>query len=602
MRKLFIAALVLAVGCDATRRDFSYCDQDYPVCEKGFVCDLSVGKCIPETDGGLPDAPWSTNEGGPPEDVLPAEAGDSIAIDGPTIDGPATDVSIVIDGPIVDGPQVDVGAIDTRVPDAPGTCTVDADCQGTGLPYCQGFKCVACKTNSHCSSTAGTPFCSAQNTCVSCALDTSGAVCAGATPICDAVSGQCVECLSNSTCTADPAKAFCVAGSCQGCHVPGASATGSGPAGTVDGGASGGVDAGIAFVCTGAKPVCATSGGMLGQCVECMTSADCAGTTPICDNSNTCAPCTSDSQCAALLTGPGICMYHQDSRCASEAETIYVKKTAGCSGGAGTATSPYCDMQSAFSAVTSSKRVILAKGPATDVLAPIASTPSGGQISIISKDEATFNGGGAVGVHVTTGDIYLRGITVANGSDRGVVVDTGATLRMDRCIIKKNAGGGLLAQSGASFDIANSVFDENGEGTVGPVKFGGVYLAGSAPSSGPHRLWFNTVINNQQTGVVCADSTQAFTGMLIYSNIGGGYLNCAADSSNSKWDSPGTGSDVSDPRLSTTNPYHLTATPPPKSRCIDFVDPVEGYPDHDLDGELRPYNGKFDCGADEYHP
>jgi len=154
-------------------------------------------------------------------------------------------------------------------------------------------------------------------------------------------------------------------------------------------------------------------------------------------------------------------------------------------------------------------------------------------------------------------------------------------------------------QPGASFDVGNCVFDNNGPGSVNTIiPFGGVFLGGSAPSSGPHRFWFSTIVNNQDRGLVCADTAQSLTGMLIYGNVNGGWVGCSMDSTNSKWDSPGTGSDVSDPAFSSTNPYHLTAA----SHCRDFIASSLSHPPDDIDGESRPKpaNGKLDCGADEY--
>jgi hypothetical protein len=598
MRNYFIAVLVILAGCDSTRRDFGVCDQTYTECDKGYTCNFATGMCEPlSIDGGPTDTPIGPDDTGAPLDVTPVEVTpldgeDAPAVDVGTVDGPTVDVSSE------DVPLLSDVAPDTRVPDAPGTCAVDNDCAGTGLPYCVSYKCVACRTSSHCSNAAGKPFCSAQNTCVSCAEATGdGGICSGTAPVCDSISGRCVECVHNNDCPT-AAKAFCVANQCTGCNTPGASA---GTVGAPDGGVSdgGAVDAGVLGPCVGPKPVCATSGPMIGQCVQCVDSTDCSGSTPICDSANLCTTCTSDSQCASLGTGPGVCMFHQDGRCASEAETIYVKNSSSCSGGAGTKASPYCDTQAAVNAVTSNQRVIVAKGPAADVLSPISSTPSGAQISIIGQNTATFTGSGVIGIHVSAGDVYIRNVTVANGSKVGVQVEAGAMLGLDRCIIKVNLGGGLIVQPGASFDIANSVFDNNGPGLFGTtVRFGGVYLGGSAPVSKPHRFWFSTVISNQETGVICADTSQELTGMLLYNNVGGGFLSCTLDNTNSKWDSPGTGSDVNDPALSTTNPYHLTLA----SRCRNFVSASLAHPNDDLDGESRPKpaNGDCDCGADEY--
>lgn len=601
MRKYLIAALVLAAGCDATRRDFSVCDSKYKDCQEGFTCNLATGLCEPTTDASPP------GEAGPPDappiDGATGEVAVTDAVDAPAIDvtpGEVQPVDVTTpDVPIV----TDSPPLDSRVPDAPGTCSIDLDCAGSARPYCVSNQCVACRTSSHCSNAAGTPFCSAVNTCVSCAAATGdGGICSGTAPICDPGSGRCVECTRNSECPT-AAKAFCVANQCVGCNTPGASAGGGGGSdgGVRDGGGveAGAADGGVVGPCTGSKPVCATSGTLIGQCVQCVGSADCSGGTPICSSANLCTACTSDSQCASLGAGPGVCMSHQDGRCASAAETIYVKNSASCSGGSGTAASPYCDTQAGVNAVTSSKRVIVVKGPASDGLSPISATPSGSPISIIGQNNATTAAGAAIGIHVTAGDVFVRGVTVANGSKVGIQVEAGATLRLDRCIVKSNAGGGLIVQEGANFDIANSVFDRNGPGAVNTVvPFGGVYLGGSAPASGPHRFWFSTIVNNEDRGLVCVDSSQSATGMLINGNVNGGWVGCSMDSTNSKWDSPGTGSDVGDPAFSSTNPYHLTTA----SRCRNFVPASLAHPSDDLDGESRPKpaNGNSDCGADEF--
>jgi hypothetical protein len=606
MRKLFVVLPVLfalAGGCDATRRDFTYCDIDYPSCTRpDLTCNYVTGLCEPFHDAATPDTlasdagPVDLPEG---EAALAPDAADAPAV----VDVSPADTTSVDIG-VVDAPIVDVAIPDTRVPDAAGTCAVDNDCFGVARgAYCVNNKCVACKTSSQCNNDAGVPFCSAQNTCVSCAGVSGpdgGGACPATAPVC-AATGSCVECVNNGDCPT-AGKAFCVQNKCQGCNAPGATASPP-SSGGVDGGAidGGAIDAGASVgPCTGAKPVCATTGTIAGQCVGCVTSSDCDGTTPICNTANTCVACTSDTQCSDKGVGPGVCMFHQDGRCASDAETIYVQNSAPCSGGAGTIASPYCDSQAGINAVTASKRVIVMSG---SNLYPVTSTAtsSTGQISIIGQSTATTTAGAFVGIHVTAGDVYVRGLTVAAGTNTGLTVDAGATLRMDRCIVKGNAGGGLIVKSGANFDIANSVFDNNGPGLVGTTTtFGGIYLGGSAPSAGPHRFWFNTVVNNQDRGIICFDATQALTGMLLYGNTNGDFLSCAMDAT-SKWSSgsptpSGASSDITNPALSST--YHLTTA----SKCRDFVSASTAHPVDDMDGELRPKpaNGKLDCGADEF--
>src|SRR5512138_3104051 len=263
MRKILIAALILAGGCDATRRDFKYCSQTYSECDKGFACNLTTGRCEVEGDAGVDaeDAPW-TGETQPPTDVPPGEVTldlpsekplgiDGVLVDAPTSDAPR-DVPIRVDGDRGDGGESD----------GPNTCSnKDSECKDPLLPICVNNVCVACRASTDCTNPAR-PVCSAQNTCVSCALGGPG-FCAGktpTTPVCDSSSGRCVECVDNSVCNKDPAKAFCAGNTCQGCNAPGASASNGG---TVDGGApadGGGIDAGAASACVGAKPMCASTG------------------------------------------------------------------------------------------------------------------------------------------------------------------------------------------------------------------------------------------------------------------------------------------------------------------------------------------------------
>jgi hypothetical protein len=281
-------------------------------------------------------------------------------------------------------------------------------------------------------------------------------------------------------------------------------------------------------------------------------------------------------------------MSHQDGHCATDAETTYVKKGGTCAmagaAGGGSAATPFCFSQDGIaSALATNKRIVVMRGP--DPLTEFTAAVTGGALTVIGQNAAIYPGA-RDGIRVSSGDVTIRGLTVATSAGIGVVAEGTAMLRLNRCIIKGNAKGGLVAMGSAGFDVSNTVFDGNGPGAVGLAGFGGAYL-------GPNmlgRFRHNTVVGNMDRGVVCERPSQALSGVLLFDNLIADQFNCTVTASSSK---VGV-----EPMFSTdpTRPYHLTSSSP----CTN-AGGTSDFPPDDIDGDPRPQpiGGSSDCGADE---
>jgi hypothetical protein len=398
----------------------------------------------------------------------------------------------------------------------------------------------------------------------------------GGGPICEIDGGSCVGCEIDGDCT-DKTKPIC--GTDHTCR-PRSAAQGnecSSHTGTT--------------VCSG------------GECVECAVSVDCKtdATKPICGVDNKCRVCQADSECASKdATAPGVCMSHQDGRCATPAETIYVQNSTGCPAPSpartGTKASPFCrldDVQASFSA-QSAVDLIVVVGPdpvpsASGIFQPPTSQT---KLSLVGQAVGTIAGGAYPGLHISGSDVYLRGLTITASTGTGVVAESASTLRLDGVTISSNQKGGLQVTN-SNYDIRNSLFAGNGSGTVNAATFGGVFL-GTSPGT-PARFDFNTVVQNQDRGVVCGAAGQTINASLLTGNMGGGsgvlpdVSTCTLSSSKTTVDG--------NPQLSAT--YRLTSSSP----CKDFVTVAPTDPPvHDIDGIVRPQGSAYDCGASEFKP
>ncbi len=368
--------------------------------------------------------------------------------------------------------------------------------KSAALPVCASTgACVECGVDTDCHQPT-TPFCSPAGTCVPCAKAPAGTTCAqktvapgaAAKPVCGS-SGACVECGVASDCH-EPAKPSC---STQGTCVP----CGMAPPG------SGGCAAR-----TPSQPVCAPSG----ACVQCLANTDCAGTTPVCSTTNTCGKCVADTDCAGRA-GPTVCMSHQDGRCATDAETIYVQNGAGCSDTTGTtggtSARPFCSLLPAVAIVGTARNLIVVRGSVMGATAvfqsPTRQLSIVGQIPTAGQTLALISGGLNPALHFGAANAYVRNLRLS-ASSIGCQADAGSTIRLDHVVVNGNSGGGILLD-GAAFVIANTTITNNGPGDVMGVALGGI-RAQNIPMAGPAQLQNVTVQDNLAPGVSCSAKVQ----------------------------------------------------------------------------------------------
>ena len=519
--------LALAAGC-TDRLNPGRCKTSSD-CPSHEMCDVAVKTCVaraPNPDPGGRDG----RRDGPGGDGGDA-SGDGSETGNGTGDGNGQ--------PIPTGPDA---APDVIPPDAANTCAEDRDCTTGVNLFCVMNACVSCSmapantcatkgpgNNKSCNMMTGAcveclgpaecmvegkRFCVA-NACAGCASAPADA-CKAPTPVCDMPGGSCVECTTAAHCK-DPTKPFCAASKCVACGMAPAGQT----CATLD----------------ATKPACDAT---TGACIECNTSADCTATAkPICVNKQ-CVACTGDAQCVAKAASPGICLAHLDGRCASEAETIHVRKGSGCGGNAGTAAQPVCKLDDARALITASRRVVLVKG-LVDAFA--WTLPSGGPITIVGQQSADIAELIKVGARLSgTGEVVMRDLTISRSNLQGIVAGQGVTLRLDRVRVQNNAGGGILLDR-ARFHLKDTQVTNNGPGEQGATFWGGILVL--SPPPGGATLERVSLTFNQQVGMSCSTPVQGM-GVLAINNVGGDVAS-ACDVSTCSSAGPACGANLTPP-------------------------------------------------------
>jgi hypothetical protein len=211
-------------------------------------------------------------------------------------------------------------------------------------------------------------------------------------------------------------------------------------------------------------------------------------------------------------------MAHQDGRCATDAETMYVSMTGACSEtGAGTATQPFCTLDPAAKGVSSTRDLVVVRGA---VVAATSAFSSASESSVIGQQNASV--GAAVGpnaMHLAVGSkLYVRDVSITALAGVGVVTEANSVLRLQHVTVANSMMGGIQLGAGA-FDISKSTVTGNGPGTDGAFFWGGIDIQ-FPPAAGPTRLTLVTVSNNKASGVVCSAAVNG-SGVLASGNSGG---------------------------------------------------------------------------------
>ncbi len=391
---------------------------------------------------------------------------------------------------------------------------------------------------------------------------------------------------------------------------------------------------------TRSPPSCSPGGGSTPDAgpdgpapVDCMTSAGCPASLPVCDlGLGQCRGCVADLECASTVC------HELAGSCVDESKALFVTPS-GVDNPSCTKLAPCASVRAALMVITPPRRTIrVADGTYTQSFTVRSGT--GGPVVISGIDRlpagAVFQPG--VGDLQTDpgAEVVIEGVTVARPGNSGLVnrgtstlshvrvteagfagvdnrggslilldsqvdatqgvgIESNNLLEVQRCEVFGNIDGGISASGG--FTIVNSVIHDNGMlgSTLGGAKL-------SANAGKPAVFRFNTLAGNNTgpTGAaVQCDTAFAVEDSIIYSSNMGSLApltpSCAPRFCLFDTNPPaGTGNVQGDPMFVASTNFHVK----PSSPAIDKADPAATEP-LDLDGAPRPTGTARDIGADE---
>lgn len=356
-------------------------------------------------------------------------------------------------------------------------------------------------------------------------------------------------------------------------------------------------------------------------CVECYLPEHCAANPDekFCDlDTFSCRSCVEHADCASNVCLP-------DGTCGDDSTVAYVDPAA-------PSTNTTCTLAEKCSTIAAA---LLTKRPYVKMQGAIneAVPAIAGTVVTFLADPGTslVRPAGGVVFDISTGsDVAIYDLAITGNNDKGVVVDkstlrlvrttitgcnkkdnraveakTSSTLIVSRSTIVANVGGGIITDATSTYNITNSFLVRNGadDSAVGGASLG-------ATSSGLNRFEMNTLADNRVSatanagGLHCASSLRAPNNLIVrnYSNGLTGVINA---------NKSGIGGCNLDDSVIATDPASFAFVMPEGTGPWDYhIGPGSMAIDRgvttdiavDVDGDARPFNGKFDVGADEYSP